>query len=90
MSPQFQAAKVHIDDSEAAVVRGLQSEWTMTDEWYSFRSDPRSKGARILATLDETTYKPMSGKNRHQHGRSPDCVDAMHQKWAFILYRNRP
>ncbi len=71
MSPQFQGAKVHIDDSEASVVRGLESEWTMTDEWYSFRSDPRSKGARILATLDETTYKPMSGKTDISMGDHP-------------------
>ena len=61
MSPQFQAAKVRIDDKKDAIVQGLPAEWTMTDEWYSFRNNPRAKGAHVLATLDETTYKPISG-----------------------------
>jgi uncharacterized protein len=36
----------------------LPSEWRMTDEWYSFRTNPRTIGANVLLTLDESTYKP--------------------------------
>ncbi len=62
MSPQFQAAKLKLDDREDGIVRGLQAEWSMLDEWYSFKTDPRAKGAHILVTLDESTYQPMAGK----------------------------
>lgn len=57
-APQFQQAKVVVDDPSDAIVRGLGSEWTMTEEWYSFKSSPRSRGAHILARLDEATYNP--------------------------------
>ena len=61
-SPQFQAAKLKIDDRKNPIVRSLPAEWTMTDEWYSFQNDPRQKGAQILVTLDESTYNPVAGK----------------------------
>lgn len=59
MGPQFQDARVHIEDKAAAITQGLPPEWTMNDEWYSFRTDPRAGGAHILATLDESTYSPV-------------------------------
>ncbi len=62
MSPQFQAAKLKVDDPNNPIVRGLPPEWTMTDEWYSFQNDPRQKGAQVLVTLDESTYQPVAGK----------------------------
>ncbi len=30
----------------------------MSEEWYSFRESPRASGARVIATLDESTYEP--------------------------------
>jgi uncharacterized protein len=71
MSPQFQAAKLKIDDSKSSVVRGLQREWTMTDEWYSFKTNPRQNGAHVLVTLDESTYKPMAGRLDLRMGDHP-------------------
>lgn len=56
-SPQFQPARVIIDDPSSAITRGL-GDWTMTEEWYSFKSDPRHDGVHVLARLDETTYAP--------------------------------
>lgn len=56
-NPQFQPAKVIIDDPKSAITRGL-TDWTMTEEWYSFRDSPRLRGAHILARLDEGTYTP--------------------------------
>lgn len=58
--PHFQAARVVIDDPESWIVRGIGPDWTMTEEWYSFKSNPRTAGAHVLATLDETTYDPIS------------------------------
>lgn len=58
MAPQFQTARVTIDDAAHPVAQGLPATWEMNDEWYSFKSNPRSSGSRIIATLDEATYKP--------------------------------
>jgi type 1 glutamine amidotransferase len=71
MSPQFQAAKLKVDNSKNPIVRGLQPEWTMTDEWYSFKTNPRQSGADVLVTLDESTYKPMAGKLDLRMGDHP-------------------
>jgi type 1 glutamine amidotransferase len=62
MNPQFQNAKLHVDDPKSQIVQDVQPEWTMQDEWYSFKTDPRKTGAHVLVTLDESTYVPMSGK----------------------------
>lgn len=58
MAPQFQTARVKIDDSSHPVAQGLPATWDMNDEWYSFKNNPRASGSRIVATLDETSYKP--------------------------------
>jgi type 1 glutamine amidotransferase len=57
-SPGFQAAAVIVDDPDNWVTRGLPPMWSMTEEWYSFKSSPRLTGAHILARLDESTYDP--------------------------------
>lgn len=58
MNPQFQTAKVSIGDATHPAAKGLPASWDMDDEWYSFKNNPRATGSRIIATLDETTYKP--------------------------------
>lgn len=55
MNPQFQEARVAVDQSHP-LAKGLPAEWRMTDEWYSFKTNPRAAGARVLLTLDESTY----------------------------------
>lgn len=57
MNPQFQAARIAVNTAHP-LARGLPAEWRMTDEWYSFRTNPRAVGANVLLTLDESTYKP--------------------------------
>ncbi|MEP6868435.1 MAG: ThuA domain-containing protein [Novosphingobium sp.] len=59
MGPQFQDARVVVTDPKHPAVKGLPAEWTMNDEWYSFKTNPRAAGSRIIATLDESTYKPV-------------------------------
>ena len=58
MDPQFQAARVVVDKTHP-LAGPLPSQWTMTDEWYSFSTNPRKAGARVVLTLDESTYSPV-------------------------------
>lgn len=91
MSPQFQAAKLKIDDSTDPVVRGLQHEWTMTDEWYSFKTNPRHNGAHVLVTLDESTYQPLAGKLDLRMGDHPiawtQCIGKGRSFYTAIGHR---
>jgi type 1 glutamine amidotransferase len=57
MSPQFQEARVAVSTNHP-LAKVLPTEWRMTDEWYSFKTNPRAAGANVLLTLDEGTYKP--------------------------------
>ncbi|NML11720.1 ThuA domain-containing protein [Sphingobium sp. AR-3-1] len=59
MTPQFQEARVIIDDKSSVIARGLGDGWTMKEEWYSFDRSPRASGARIIARLDESSYNPV-------------------------------
>jgi hypothetical protein len=91
MAPQFQAAKLKIDESKNPIVRGLQPEWTMTDEWYSFKTSPRQNGAHVLVTLDESTYKPMAGKLDLRMGDHPiawtQCIGSGRSFYTAIGHR---
>ena len=91
MTPQFQMAKLKVDDSKDPIVKGLQPEWSMSDEWYSFHSDPRKSGSHVLVTLDESTYSPMSGKNDLHMGDHPiawkQCVGNGRSFYSAIGHR---
>lgn len=56
--PQFQDARIAVNSAHP-LAAGLPGEWTMNEEWYSFRSNPRTTRAQVLLTLDESTYKPV-------------------------------
>ncbi len=58
MNPQFQDARVVVEDADHPAAADLPAEWVMKDEWYSFRTSPRDSGARIIARLDESSYSP--------------------------------
>ena len=49
-------ATVEIEDRKNPSTAPLPEHWVRTDEWYNFISTPRGQ-ARVLASLDETTYK---------------------------------
>lgn len=55
MNPQFQEARIAADPAHP-LAAGLPAEWRMTDEWYSFKNNPRLTGAKVVLTLDERTY----------------------------------
>lgn len=57
--PPVQEAVKVVEIGDHPSTRMLPARWTRTDEWYSFRSNPRGRGGiRILMTLDESTYEP--------------------------------
>ncbi len=91
MSPQFQAATLKVDDVHNAIVKDVAPQWTMTDEWYSFKSDPRANGAHVLVTLDESTYHPMSGKVDLRMGDHPiawtQCIGPGRSFYCAIGHR---
>ena len=53
--PAIQRARIHIENPSHQSMQSLPVTWERTDEWYNFRDNPRS-AARVLATLDESTY----------------------------------
>jgi type 1 glutamine amidotransferase len=53
--PAVQAATIEVVDRSHPSTRHLPARWMRTDEWYDFRSNPRS-AVHVLATLDESTY----------------------------------
>jgi type 1 glutamine amidotransferase len=65
MSPQFQQARVVMAPTDNGIGQGLPAEWVLKDEWYSFKASPRLSGAKVIATLDESSYAPlgMMGKD---------------------------
>jgi type 1 glutamine amidotransferase len=58
MDPQFQTARIVIEDRGHPATRGLPEQWSHEEEWYSWESSPRDAGFHVLATVDETTYRP--------------------------------
>lgn len=58
MGPQFQEATLLIEDPIHPITKHLGQSWVRTEEWYSFAESPRASGAKVLATLDESTYSP--------------------------------
>jgi hypothetical protein len=56
--PQFQEARIRIEDPKHPTMQGLPETLTHTDEWYSFEASPRVAGSHVLATLDEASYEP--------------------------------
>lgn len=49
-------ATINVEDRRSPSMTGLPDKWIRKDEWYNFISSPRGQ-ARVLASLDETTYK---------------------------------
>jgi type 1 glutamine amidotransferase len=63
--PAVQRADVRVVDRDHPATAHLPATWTRTDEWYDFRAAPR--GARVLATLDESSYSGGGMGADHPH-----------------------
>ncbi|WP_448316590.1 lectin [Streptomyces sp. CO7] len=53
--PAIQSATVEVEDRAHDATAHLGSTWQRTDEWYNYRTNPRTN-ARVLASLDESSY----------------------------------
>ncbi|MFI6786095.1 ThuA domain-containing protein [Nonomuraea sp. NPDC050383] len=53
--PAIQQATVRNEDRAHAATAHLGATWSRTDEWYNYRTNPRS-GVRVLQSLDESSY----------------------------------
>nr|WP_255645314.1 ThuA domain-containing protein [Actinoplanes polyasparticus] len=54
--PANQTATVRVEDRGNASTAHLPHSWSRYDEWYNYRTNPRDGGAKVLATLDESSY----------------------------------
>ncbi|MGW3622041.1 ThuA domain-containing protein [Streptomyces sp. NPDC000880] len=75
--PAIQQATVKTEDGTHPATTHLGPTWTRTDEWYNYRTNPRSS-VRVLQSLDESTYSggemagdhPITWCHPHGSGRS--------------------
>lgn len=58
MSPQFQEARVVIEDRGHPATRALPETWTHEEEWYSWAKSAREGPFNVLVSVDESTYQP--------------------------------
>ncbi|GAA3958684.1 ThuA domain-containing protein [Streptomyces marokkonensis] len=54
--PAYQPGRVVVEDHDHPATRDLPAVWEFTDEWYDFRTNPRS-AVRVLARADESSYE---------------------------------
>jgi type 1 glutamine amidotransferase len=64
--PAIQQATERIENRAHAATQHLNATWVRTDEWYNYRTNVRSS-ARVLATLDESTYSGGGMGADHPH-----------------------
>jgi type 1 glutamine amidotransferase len=64
--PAIQPARVRIQATRDPSTAGLPRSWTRTDEWYNLARNPRGS-ARVLATVDESSYAPGPGAMGADH-----------------------
>ncbi len=62
--PQYQTGTVVVEDRNHPVTRHLPAQFEVADEWYEFNHSPRGN-VRVLATADESTYKPHIAMGDH-------------------------
>jgi|GEM_PF-36627 len=62
--PPLQQGTVIVEDHDHPVTRHLPRSFSIRDEWYEFEKSPR-QNVHVLATADETTYKPAHPMGDH-------------------------
>ena len=76
-----------IEDKSHPATRALPNTWIRTDEWYSFAESARKDGVQVLATLDESTYKPVGLRGQDLKMRADHPVIRAHcQGKGRVLY----
>ncbi len=64
--PAIQAATVIREDATDISTAHLPATFSMTDEWYNFRANPRPQST-VLLRLDESSYNPGTGAMGADH-----------------------
>jgi cytochrome c len=64
--PEVQPAVITVANRRHPSTVGLPRRWMRTDEWYNFARNPRPS-VRVLATLDESSYRPGAGAMGRDH-----------------------
>lgn len=54
--PHIAQATIDVEDPQHSSTSMLPKKWVRTDEWYNFRTNPRSS-VHVLLTLDESSYQ---------------------------------
>jgi type 1 glutamine amidotransferase len=74
--PAIQTAQLRVEDSSNPSTSHLPATWTRSDEWYNYRTNPRSS-ARVLINLNEASYSggsmgdhPITWCKNYQGGRA--------------------
>lgn len=75
--PHIQSATLKVEDRQNVSTAMLPQKWQRVDEWYNFRSNPRSH-VHVLITLDEASYQdgnmgsdhPISWYHEFEGGRA--------------------
>lgn len=62
--PEKQTGKLLVEDKVHPVMKNLPESFSFYDEWYEFDKSPRTK-VHVLATADETSYKPAKPMGDH-------------------------
>jgi hypothetical protein len=66
--------------------KALPERWTRTDEWYSFAASPRTRGVRVLATLDESSYEPKAFFSDISRGDNPIVWSHCNEAGGRVFY----
>jgi type 1 glutamine amidotransferase len=64
--PELQNATIDVIDKSHPSTSMLPDEWHVQDEMYNFISDPRSLGAVVVLSANESSYKDPNGGNPKQ------------------------
>ncbi|KAK0223103.1 ThuA-like domain-containing protein [Armillaria fumosa] len=54
--PEIQNVTIVVSDASHSSTENLPTDWPVRDEMYNFKSDPRSVGATVILTVDESSY----------------------------------
>ncbi|SJL00031.1 uncharacterized protein ARMOST_03343 [Armillaria ostoyae] len=65
--PEIQNATIEVLDASHPSTENLPTDWPVRDEMYNFKSDPRSVGAIVILTVNESSYTD-DGTRRFNQG----------------------
>lgn len=86
-----QKARVTTENAAEPLTMGIANEWSPLEEWYSFAKSPRGRNTRVLLSLDENSYVPVSGGRDLRMGDHPvawvRCVGKGRSFYSAIGHR---